>query len=143
MKPCLADVNVLLALLVRHHEHHRRARKWFDGLAAGEAGLCRMVQLALIRFFGNASIMGDHVMPAAAAWILLEELLADERLEFIAEPPLVDSVFPTLLQYRAPTSKLVGDAYLAAFAIAASRRMVTLDRGFRQFKGLAVELLGS
>jgi toxin-antitoxin system PIN domain toxin len=128
MKRCLADINVLLALLVRHHDRHRRTRKWFDGLAAGEAGLCRIVQLALIRLLGNTSIMADHAV-SAAAWILLAELLEDERLDFTTEPLLLDSVFPTLLQYRTPTGKLVGDAYLAAFAITASRRIVTLDRG--------------
>jgi uncharacterized protein len=141
MKRCLADANVLLALLVRHHDHHLRARKWFDGLTAGEAGLCRNVQLAMIRLLGNTSIMADHAISAASAWTLLEELLADERLDFTEEPPLLDSVFPTLLKHRKPTGKLVGDAYLAAFAMASSRRMVTLDGGFRQFKGLDVELL--
>jgi predicted nucleic acid-binding protein len=35
MKRCLADVNVLLALLVRHHEHNELLR-WFDSLEAGE-----------------------------------------------------------------------------------------------------------
>jgi toxin-antitoxin system PIN domain toxin len=141
MKRCLADVNVLLALLVRHHDHHVVARKWFDGLEAGEAGLCRMVQLAIIRLLGNTSMMADHAISAAVAWVLLEELLMDERMDFTEEPPLLDSVFPTLLKPRGPTSKLVGNAYLAAFAMASSRRMVTLDGGFRQFKGLDVELL--
>jgi predicted nucleic acid-binding protein len=53
MKQCLTDVNVLLALLLRQHEYHRTALKWFDILAAGEAGLCRIVQLALIRLLGH------------------------------------------------------------------------------------------
>jgi toxin-antitoxin system PIN domain toxin len=141
MKRCLADVNVLLALLVRHHDHHVAARKWFDGLEAGEAGLCRLVQLAIIRLLGNSAIMADHAISPAAAWVLLEELLLDERIDFTEEPPLFDSVFPTLLKYRGRTSKLVGDAYLAAFAMASSRRMVSLDSGFRQFKGLELELL--
>jgi toxin-antitoxin system PIN domain toxin len=137
----LADVNVLLALLVRHHDHHVVASKWFDGLEAGEAGLCRMVQLGMIRLLGNQSIMADHAISAAAAWGLMEELLMDERVDFAEEPPLLDTVFPTLLKHRTPASNLVGDAYLAAFAMASSRRMVTLDGGFRQFKGLDVELL--
>ena len=46
-----------------------------------------------------------------------------------------------LLRYPVPTPKLVGDAYLAAFAIAGGRKMVTADGGFRQFRGLDVELL--
>src|ERR1700733_8791156 len=97
MKPCLADVNVLLALLVRRHEHHRLALKWFDRLAAEEAGLCRFVQLALIRLLGNHHIMEDDAVPAATAWRLIDELAQDERIVFIREPGLLDSVLPTLL----------------------------------------------
>jgi toxin-antitoxin system PIN domain toxin len=142
MKRCLVDVNVMLALLVRQHEHHRLARKWFDTLEANEAGLCRLVHLALIRLLGNSAIMGDDALSASAAWLLVEELLLDERVDFLAEPSDLDSVMPTLLHYPIPTGKLVGDAYLAAFAMCEGRRVVTLDRGFRQFRGLSVELLG-
>jgi toxin-antitoxin system PIN domain toxin len=142
MKRCLVDVNVMLALLVRQHEHHRLSRKWFDTLEANEAGLCRLVHLALIRLLGNSAIMGDDALSASAAWILVEELLVDERVDFLAEPSDLDSVMPTLLHYPIPTGKLVGDAYLAAFAMCEGRRVATLDRGFRQFRGLSVELLG-
>ena len=141
MKRCLADVNVLLALLVRQHERHKIALKWFDGLTSGEVGLCRFVQLALIRLLGNAHIMGDDAVPATTAWRLIEELGQDERVVFVGEPEGLDSTFPTLLNSAVPAGKLIADAYLAAFAIASSRRMVTLDRGFRQFKGLDVEVL--
>jgi toxin-antitoxin system PIN domain toxin len=141
MKRCLVDVNVWLALLVVHHEHHDLARNWFDGLAANEAGLCRIVQLALIRLLANRSIMGAHLLSPSAGWTLLETLLEDERVDFIQEPSGVDSVLPTLLNYSIPSGKLVTHAYLAAFAIAASHRLVTLDHDFRQFRGLDVDLL--
>jgi len=59
----------------------------------------------------------------------------------VPEPPLLDSVLPTLLVHPMPAEKLVTDAYLAAFAIAASRRLVTFDKDFRQFRGLELELL--
>lgn len=142
MTPCLVDVNVWLALLVRQHEHHRLAGKWFDDLAASEAELCRLVQLALIRLLANRSIMGEHALSTTAAWDLIETLKEDERVEFVAEPAGLDAVMPELLKYPVPTGKFVTDAYLAAFAMAASRRLVTLDRGFRQFRGLRVDLLG-
>jgi toxin-antitoxin system PIN domain toxin len=132
----------MLALLVRQHEHHRLARKWFDTLVANEAGLCRLVHMALIRLLGNTAIMGDDALSASSAWVLVEELLLDERVDFLAEPSDLDSVMPTLLNYPVPTGKLLGDAYLAAFAICEGRRVATLDRGFRQFRGLSVELLG-
>src|ERR1700730_13255812 len=85
MKRCLVDVNVLLALLVIQHEHHELARKWFDSLAADEAGLCRIVQLALVRLLANRSIIGMHAVSASVAWNLIERLLEDERIDFIPE----------------------------------------------------------
>jgi toxin-antitoxin system PIN domain toxin len=141
MKRCLADVNVLLPLLVRHHEHHKLALRWFDGLAPGEAVLCRFVQLALVRLLGNRTIMGKYAVSASAAWDLIAELIEDERLEFAAESPLVDAVFPKLLRYAAPTNKLVGDAYLAAFSIAGQMRLTTVDKGFEQFRDADLQLL--
>ena len=141
MKRCLVDVNVLLALLVRHHEHHKLAMTWFERLAPAEAGLCRWVQLSLVRLLGNRRIMGGYAVSALAGWNLVEDLLQDERLYFFSEPEAVDSVFRGLLRYPVPTGKLVGDAWLAALSIAASIKLVTLDSGFRQFNGLDVTVL--
>lgn len=143
MRRSLVDVNVWLSLLVRQHQHHRIARKWYETREASEAGLCRFVQLGLIRLLGNRSVMGGDALSAAQAWSLTQDLSEDERVEFVPEPPDIDAIFPSLLNYPIPTGKLVSDAYLAAFAISTSRRLVTLDAGYRQFRGLDVELLGS
>lgn len=141
MKPCLADVNVVLPLLVRHHEHHQPAMLWFDSLAAGEGVLCRFVQLAVMRLLGNRTIMGKYAVSALMAWNLIQELLGDERLDFIPEPPLIDEVLPELLRYPVATNQLLGDAYLAAFSITGQVRLVTFDSGFRQFRGVDLHLL--
>jgi len=141
MKRCLADVNVLLPLLVRHHEHHEATLHWFEGLAAGEAALCRFVQLALVRLLGNRTIMGTYSVSAIAAWKLIAELMEDERLEFAPEPEHIDTVLPKLLRYSVPTNTLVGDAYLAAFSMAGQMRFATFDKGFGQFRGLDLQLL--
>jgi predicted nucleic acid-binding protein len=85
--------------------------------------------------------MGEYAMSAIAAWNLVEELLQDERLHFVAEPESVDTVFPALLRCPVPAGKLVGDAWLAAISIAASKRLITLDSGFRRFEGLNLVLL--
>jgi predicted nucleic acid-binding protein len=90
--------------------------------------------LALIRLLGNRSVMGKYAVSASAAWALIEELMEDERLEFAAEPALIEAALPKLLRYAVPTNKLVGDAYLAAFSIAGQMRLATIDRGFEQFR---------
>ena len=141
MKPCLVDVNVLLALLAPRHVHHSSAEEWFARIEAREAGMCRFVQLGVIRLLGNISVMGPGVLSASEAWHAIFELMQDERIEFIPEPTGIDSILPALFRYRVATVNLVADAYLAAFAIASSRKLVTMDRGFRQFHGLELELL--
>jgi|SRR5579883_11748 toxin-antitoxin system PIN domain toxin len=141
MKPCLVDVNVWLALLVPRHVHHEAADRWFASLAPAEGGICRIVQLALIRLLGNPAVMGGDAVSAAHAWRIAGELMEDERVAFLHEPSELEAILPGLFQYPGPTAKLVGDAYLAAFAIAAGRKMVTSDRGFRQFRRLEVEIL--
>jgi toxin-antitoxin system PIN domain toxin len=143
MRCSLVDVNVWLSLLVRRHEHHNTARRWYEALESAEAGLCRFVQLGVIRLLGNQAILGRDALSAPAAWNLMQELLEDERVEFVPEPPDIDSFLPPLLRYPVPTGKLVSDAYLAAFALSSSRRLTTLDAGYRQFRGLEVEILGS
>jgi len=141
MKRCLVDVNVILALLVRQHIHHAQARGWFEELGAAQAGICRFVQLSIVRLLGNRSLMADDAVPAFEGWRLTTELLQDERLELLPEPPTIDPLLPKLIHYPSSAGKLVGDAYLAAFAMAASRQMITLDRDFLRFRGLDVRLL--
>ncbi len=141
MKPCLVDVNVWLALLAARHVRHEAADRWFAALGVGEAGMCRIVQLAVIRLLGNCTVMGADSLPPVAAWTTVSQLMEDERVEFVTEPSGIDSILPAFFRDPVPTGKLVGDAYLAAFAISASRKIVTTDRGFRQFRGLEVDLL--
>jgi hypothetical protein len=45
------------------------------------------------------------------------------------------------MRYSVPANKLVGDAYLAAFSIAAQMRLATIDKGFEQFRGVDLQLL--
>jgi hypothetical protein len=141
MKPCLVDVNVILALLARSHVHHGLARTWFDGLEAGNAGVCRIVQLGIVRLLGNPSVMGKDAVAAVIGWRVMAELLEDERVDFVSEPPGIDSILPSFLKYPVSAGKLVTDAYLASFARASDRRLVTLDGDFHRFRGIEVEVL--
>lgn len=141
MKQCLVDVSVLVGLLAPRHEHHSVCRKWHAGLLRGEARVCRMVQLGVVRLLANRTVMAGDVQAPLTGWRTTEALLRDERMNFIAEPDGLDNVLPRFLDSRNPAHNLVSDAYLAAFAIAGSLRVATLDRGFQQFRGLDVDLL--
>jgi toxin-antitoxin system PIN domain toxin len=139
----LVDVNVWLPFLVKEHVHHARTRAWFETLAVDEAGLCRVVQLSLLRLLGNRTIMANAALTAADAWGRVSELLRDERVKFHREPPGVDSLLGELLSPPGACGNFVMDAYLAAFAISSNLRLATFDRGFQQFRGLRLTLLDS
>ncbi|MEZ5353854.1 MAG: TA system VapC family ribonuclease toxin [Bryobacteraceae bacterium] len=139
--PRLVDVNVWLALLAAHHEHRPRALAWFDSLQAGEAGLCRLVQLSLVRLLSNAKVMGQNAIATRDALDVVDSLMEDERVVFWTEPVGMMTLLPRLLRYTSPTPNLVTDAYLAAFAMAKQCPVTTIDAGFRQFTGLAIEPL--
>ena len=138
----VVDSNVWLALLSTEDKSHGVATEWFEGIDAGCAGMCRHVQLTLIRLLGNRTVMGSAALSAAQAWSRIQLMMDDERVEFLPEPDGIDSVMPTLFRYSVPTPALVNDAFLAAFAMASARCLVTLDRGFDQFRGLELEILG-
>jgi uncharacterized protein len=141
--PFLADVNVWLALLVKEHTHHASAYAWFETLGPSQGGMCRVIQLALLRLLCNRSIMAAGALTAAEAWNSVVELLQDERVKFYAEPQGLDSLLPGMLGRLVPAPNLITDAYLAAFAMASNLRLTTFDRGFQHFRGLRVTFLNA
>jgi toxin-antitoxin system PIN domain toxin len=141
MKPCLAEANVVLALLARRHVYHVPAVRWYDDLEESEGGICRVVQLTVVRLLGDGNIMGRDALSAADAWSLTQDLLEDDRLDLVSEPAGIDALLPSLYASAAPTARFITDAYLAAFAIAANRRLVAFDPAFHEFSGLDVDLL--
>ena len=143
MKPQVVDVNIWLAILLHEHTHHKVARDWFESVPTAGAGMCRVVQLSMMRLLGNPRVAGKFAMPALDAWNILQSLIDDdERVVFLPEPAGMEGFLPLLLRYPRPTGQLIPDAYLCAFAMAAYSTLVTLDQGFRQFRDLDMVLLG-
>ncbi len=141
-KPSLVDINVLLALLAGNHSHHASARKWFADCGESEIGICRYVQIGVIRLLGSPAVMHENAISGLAAFRIVHELIElDERVEFVGDHKDVDLFFPQCLTQPSPASKVVNDAYLAAFALAAKRRLVTFDGGFKNYKNLDLSLL--
>lgn len=142
MKPCLADVNVALAMCYAGHQHHLEAREF--GALLGEAGLkiCRVVQLGLLRLLCNRHVMSGREMNTPEAWGILSAFMQSVRTSYIDEPP-------GLLDWMTEHTKIPGvgpnfwtDAYLAAFAASSGLSLATFDQGFRKFN-VPLYLLGA
>jgi predicted nucleic acid-binding protein len=67
--------------------------------------------------------------------------LSDSRVAFAAEPAGLEITWRRLTRGRPFTPKLWNGAYLAAFAEAEAFEVVTFDRAFTQYKGVACNVL--
>lgn len=96
----LIDANVWLALSFSDHAHHEKATKWFEAQSEGACAFCRITQLALLRHLTNVKIMGAFVQSQQDAWKNLDNLMADPRIVFLAEPAGVEPAFRPLRKRR-------------------------------------------
>lgn len=130
MTTYLADGNVLIALTVLDHVHHRTAVEWFER-AEPPLATCPITQGTLLRF-----LLREGKSAAEAMMVL----------DAIAEQPW-HTFWPDALPYEA--AHLVGvighrqvtDAYLVALARHQGARVATLDRGLQALYGEDVQLL--
>lgn len=142
----LCDSNVWLALALSKHAHHFVVREWFEAREAPASTLfCRATQQTFLRLLTNASVLGPYGNPPLTnrqAWTAFQALLADDRIAFVeTEPSGLEPHWKRLALRETASPKVWMDAYLAAFALAGGHRLVTTDAGFRQFRGLDLELL--
>lgn len=137
----LPDINVLFPLLVSRHSHRNRALAWFENLNPGEAALCRLTRLGVLRLLSTPQVMGPDVVRPKAAIEAMEVLEADERIVWLSEPEGVDSSLKKIVAKCDTTPNLWTDAYLAALAGTVDLQLVTFDRGFSKFTGLNVKIL--
>lgn len=137
----LVDSNLWLALSFGDHAHHRDVVAWFGALREHEVAFCRITQMALLRHLTNAAIMGECVLSQRAAWECYDELRRDYRVCFLNEPPDLDPLWRQLTSSDQPRHRAWTDAYLSAFARAQGVALATVDRDFRAFRGLALDLV--
>ncbi|HET7108004.1 MAG TPA: TA system VapC family ribonuclease toxin [Candidatus Acidoferrum sp.] len=124
------DLNVWLALSYESHIHHRVAAAWFDSLlASSRLCFCRMTQIGLLRLLTTEQIMNSlEVLTQRQAWQVYDQLLEDERIVFMDEPPDLEVAFRSASQLRRAAPKDWADSYLIAFAQSAGFRLVTFDK---------------
>ena len=141
MPEFLCDLNFLLSVITDRHKGFAVSTSWLDPKSDSSLGLCRLTQLGLLRLLSNKSVMGEDVCTQKEAWNVWDQLLSDNRFTFWTEPLKLDLQLRSLTLGRQITPKLWNDAYLAAFALASSRSLVTFDKGFSQFENLGLDLL--
>lgn len=147
MSAHLCDINVWLALTLSEHVHHIAARDWLARIETPRAVLfCRVTQQSLLRLLTNRSVLaayGNDPLTNRAAWDVYEAFVADARIALQAdEPATLERHWRRFALRETASPKLWTDSYLAAFAVAEGHRLVTTDVAFRQFDGLAPEVLG-
>lgn len=140
--PALCDVNVLLALVTDRHALHGLAASWAETVPPGGAVVCRTAQMGLLRLLNNPAVMQEDVLDTARCWAIWHHLLEDERFRFSPnEPAGLEAALERFTAARPFTPRVWTDAYLAAYAHTGGLTLVTFDRGFRSFPGLACDVL--
>jgi predicted nucleic acid-binding protein len=72
---------------------------------------------------------------------MYDALANDPRVVFAEEPAHLEVNWRTFTSRRSFSPNLWTDAYLAAFARAASLELVTFDKGFTQYKAVRCTIL--
>ncbi len=140
----LVDSNIWFALHVTVHQFHRPAHDWLNGRGTHEALFCRCTQQTFLRLVTMRSSMQLYGLPPLGnkdAWTAFEMLRADTRAGWAEEPPGLDPIWKRFSSDPRPSPNFWMDAYLAAFAIAGGYKLVTADKGFKQFKNLDLVLI--
>ena len=126
----LLDANVLTALLVAEHVHHKSAEEWFAGTSDNFA-TCPITQGSLVRL-----LIRDG-QSAETARNVVRNVSAHPRHEF----------WPDDLSYsEVPTAGIVGhrqvtDAYLAHLTRARHCRLATFNEGMAKLHHDVVDLI--
>jgi uncharacterized protein len=139
----LVDANVLLHAANLRAPEHDAAQAWLRGaLGAGEAvAFAWTVVLAFLRVATHRAIFPRPLTMGQAADVVEAWLNAPPAITL--EPtrrhlPLLRG----LLEPAATAGNLVGDAHLAALALEHGATVVSFDRDFARFEGVALHRPG-
>ena len=117
----LLDGNVLVALRLDSHVHHRRVHRWFATLKRDRFATCVITQGTLLRLHMKTA----EDASAAAAWQALKDIAAHPKHEWWGDGLNFLKVPHRHLQ----GSSQVTDAWLAELARRRNGRLATLDSG--------------
>lgn len=122
MTTYLLDVNVLIALSVPTHQHHRSASEW---LGHGSAwATTPMTEAAYVRLMSNPRVVGYDVTPVAAVSALATMRGLSDHSFIPDTSSLAD---PLIDVARLTGSKLVTDFHLVNLAASVGAVLTTFD----------------
>ncbi|MDQ3565774.1 MAG: PIN domain-containing protein [Pseudomonadota bacterium] len=138
----LCDSNVFVALTVNVHPALEAARGWLQTLLAGDTlGFCRMSEMSFLRLLTQRIAEGYAPVKNKEAVRKLEQW---KRLAFVErcnEPEGMEEDWLRMAGVGQAAPKRWMDAYLAAFALHAGMRFVTLDGDFEKYKEAGIDVL--
>ena len=138
MSVVLPDINIWLAYTVEGHPHHRRVRERWRTLDGDDLAFCRVTQMGYLRLLTTPAAMGPSVLTASRAWEVYDRLIVEQTVQFLDEGERIEKRFRDYSAVQDFSYKRWTDSYIAAFALSAGMRVLTLDLGFRGFDGLKV-----
>lgn len=133
----LPDLNVWLALADPDHQHHARARQYWEREALPQLCFCRVSMLGLLRLLSNSKVMQNHPLTPSEAWQAYRSFLALPEVAFLVESPQAESRFMQWSDAPAFSPHRWTDAWLAAQAVTSQSRLVSFDADFHSFPGLS------
>jgi uncharacterized protein len=142
---CLLDVNVWLAAAFPAHPAHDSSQKVLLEATPGTPALfCRATQQSFLRLVSTPTIFNAYRSEPITnrdALSALAAFAALPQVDLIDEPAGLETLWWRLAGLEEPAPKRWMDAYLAAFAIRGSLRLISLDRDFQQFIGAGLDLV--
>ena len=122
------DINVWLALLIEDHVQRPAALAWWRADRSHQVAFSRLTQVGVLRLLTTSAAMNGQPLSMAEAWSAHDSLYLDDRVVFLAEPPMLERAFRNAASSDQASPKLWADAYLTAFAEVSGAQVVTFDR---------------
>jgi uncharacterized protein len=133
----LPDLNVWLALSDADHQHHARARRYWETEAAPELAFCRVSMLGLLRLLTHTKVMRGMPFTPAEAWQGYRAFRALPEVSFLQENSRMERQFAHWSDTPTFAPSRWTDTWLAAQAVTTGSRLISFDADFRAFPGLS------
>jgi len=129
----LLDINVWIALTDENHEHHPKAKAYWEDQSAARLAFCRVTMLGFLRLITHRRVMNDRPFTPPEAWSAYRAFLVLPEVTFLPEPSGIEPLFASRSEAPAFSNRHWTDAYLAALSHACGTRLVSFDSDFHQF----------